>query len=122
MITVWENFKWVPLLLIFLGGISLHISQALLSHMFEIDMSWGATAKEVEDTTFFKEMPKLLKKFRFTFVFCLLMIGLMVAGVYVFPVFWQINTLVAIYPLANLVTAHMLLPVVLNPALMMFTW
>lgn len=122
MITVWENFKWVPLLLIFLGGISLHISQALLSHMFEIDMSWGATAKEVEDTTFFKEMPKLLKKFRFTFVFCLLMIGLMVAGVYVFPVFWQIDTVVAIYPLANLVTAHMLLPVVLNPALMMFTW
>jgi hypothetical protein len=122
MITVWENFKWVPLLLIFLGGISLHISQALLSHMFEIDMSWGATAKEVEDTTFFKEMPKLLKKFRITFVFCILMIGLMVAGVYVFPVFWQINTLVAIYPLANLVTSHMLLPVVLNPALMMFTW
>jgi hypothetical protein len=122
MITVWENFKWVPLLLIFLGGISLHISQALLSHMFEIDMSWGATAKEVEDTTFFKEMPKLLKKFRITFVFCILMIGLMVAGVYVFPAFWQINTLAAIYPLANLVTGHMLLPVVLNPALMMFTW
>jgi hypothetical protein len=122
MITVWENFKWVPLLLIFLGGISLHISQALLSHMFEIDMSWGATAKEVEDTTFFKEMPKLLKKFRITFVFCILMIGLMVAGVYLFPALWQINTLVAIYPLAHLVTGHMLLPVVLNPALMMFTW
>jgi hypothetical protein len=122
MITVWENFKWVPLLMIFLGGISLHISQALLSHMFEVDMSWGATAKELEDTTFFKEMPKLLKKFRFTFVFCILMIGLMVAGVFVFPALWRINTLVAIYPLANLVTGHMLLPVVLNPALMMFTW
>jgi hypothetical protein len=122
MITVWENFKWVPLLAIFLSGVSIHISQALLSHMFEIEMSWGATAKEVEDTTFFKEMPKLLKKFRFTFVFCILMIGLMVAGVYLFPPFWRINTLVALYPLANSVTGHMLLPVVLNPALMKFTF
>ena len=42
-----ENFKWVPLLTIFLGGLSLHVSQALLSHMFEINMTWGATAKEV---------------------------------------------------------------------------
>jgi hypothetical protein len=108
--------------MIFLGGISLHISQALLSHMFEINMSWGATAKEVEDTTFFKEMPKLLKKFRFTFVFCFLMIGLMVSGVFFFPALWRIDTLVAIYPLAVIVTGHILLPVVLNPALMMFTW
>ncbi len=108
--------------MIFLGGISLHVSQALLSHMLEIDMSWGATAKEVEDTTFFKEMPKLVKKFRFTFLFCIVMIGVMVAGVFFFPVLWRIDTVVAIYPLATLVTGHMLLPIVLNPALMMFTW
>jgi hypothetical protein len=122
MITVWENFKWVPLLMIFLGGISIHISQALLSHMFEINMTWGATSKEVEDTTFFIEMPKLLKKFRFTFLFCFLMIGLMVAGFYFFPPLWRINTLAAIFPLANLVSGHILLPIVLNPALMKFTF
>lgn len=90
--------------------------------MFEINMTWGATAKEAEETTFFKEMPKLLKKFRFTFLFCFSMIGLMIAGVYFFPALWRINTLVAIYPLAVVVTGHLLLPVVLNPALMMFTW
>jgi len=122
MMTVWENLSWIPLFAIFFGGVSIHISQALLSHMFEINMSWGATAKEVEDTTFFKEMPKLLKKFRFTFVYCILMIGLMVGGVYFFPPLWRINTLVAIYPLANVVMSHLLLPIVLNPALMKFTF
>jgi hypothetical protein len=90
--------------------------------MFEINMSWGATAKEVEDTTFFKEMPVLLRKFRMTFLFCIAMIALMIAGVYFFPVFWRINTLAAIYPLAVLVTCHMLLPIALNPALMKFTY
>jgi hypothetical protein len=40
-----EQFKWLFLLFIFLGGISIHVSEALLAHMFEINMTWGATAK-----------------------------------------------------------------------------
>lgn len=85
-------------------------------------MSWGATSKEVEETNFFEEMPKLVKKFRFTFIFCFAMIALMVCGKYVFPYYWRIDTLVAIYPLASLVFGHLMLPIALNPALMMFTW
>lgn len=62
-----ENIKWIPMLAIFLGGLSLHVSQALLSHMFEVQMSWvrqirpptsisklttlsqGSTSKEAEE-------------------------------------------------------------------------
>jgi len=33
-----ENCSWIPLMAIFLGGLSLHVSQALLSHMFGVDM------------------------------------------------------------------------------------
>jgi hypothetical protein len=85
-------------------------------------MTWGATAKEAEDTTFFVEMPRLLKRFKGTFVFCILCTGLMIAGAVAFPVFWRINDFVAIYPLCSLVVCHFLLPVALNPALMKFTW
>jgi hypothetical protein len=35
---VLENLKWILMLSIFLGGLSIHVSQALLSHMFGIDM------------------------------------------------------------------------------------
>jgi hypothetical protein len=59
---LYENFKWTFMLAIFLGGLSLHVSQALLAHMFEIDMTWGATAKEAEFSNFFIEVPKVLKK------------------------------------------------------------
>jgi hypothetical protein len=90
--------------------------------MFEIDMSWGATSKEVENTTFFEEIPRLLKRFKFTFIFCFAMIGLMIAGAVAFPVFWTITTFNAIYPLAAVVFSHLLLPIALNPALMMFSW
>jgi len=45
--SLFENLKWLFLLAIFLGGLSLHVSQALLAHMFEINMTWGSTGKEV---------------------------------------------------------------------------
>lgn len=62
---LFENFKWTIMLAIFLGGLSLHVSQALLAHMFEINMTWGATSKEAEFSNFFIEVPKVLKKVSF---------------------------------------------------------
>jgi hypothetical protein len=38
--------------------------------MLSIDMSWGATSKEAENTTFFEEVPKILQKLKLMFVFC----------------------------------------------------
>lgn len=119
---VWENFKWVLFLSVFLGGISLHLSQALLSHFFEIEMSWEATSKEAENTPFFEEVPRLLKRFKFTFIFSIACTTLMIAGKFAFPWNWQIGTFQAIYPLASIVVSHFAVPIALNPALMMFTW
>lgn len=127
-VPVLENLKWVPLVTLFLGGISLHISQAILSHLFGIDMSWGATAKEARDTSFFEEVPRILTKFKFTFIWCILMITAMIAlggvgplGALV-PYHWRINFFTAIWPLVTVVASHFLLPIVLNPGLMLFTW
>ena len=117
-----ENFKWVPLLAVFLGGVSLHVSQALLSHMFSIDMSWGATAKEVENTTFFKEIPKLIKKFKFMFAFCILGAAGIVCLATIAPPFWRIDAFIAIFPMSMVLLSHFLLPIALNPNLMLFTW
>lgn len=117
-----ENFKWIPMFTIFLGGISLHVSQALLSHMFGVDMSWGATAKEAENVSFFEEIPRVLKKFKVTFIFCILCTAMMIVMAHWAPPFWRINTLISIFPLASLVFSHFMLPIALNPNLMLFTW
>jgi hypothetical protein len=52
--------------MIFFGSISLHVSQALLCYIFEIDMSWGATSIEVEFSNFFIEVSKVLNKFKYS--------------------------------------------------------
>lgn len=85
-------------------------------------MTWGATAKELEQVNFLEELPRLLRRFKGTFVFCLSMVALILCGLYAFPPQWRINYFASIWPLANIVTCHFLLPVALNPALMVFAW
>jgi hypothetical protein len=58
-----ENSKWLFMLFIFYGSISIHVSEAILTHMLEINMTWGATAKELKFSNFFIEVPKMLKNF-----------------------------------------------------------
>ncbi|KAI1463737.1 glycosyl transferase family group 2-domain-containing protein [Daldinia caldariorum] len=121
---LYENFKWTFLLAVFLGGLSLHVSQALLCHMFEVDMSWGATSKEAEFSNFWIEVPRVIKKFKYSMIFSLLFIvGMIILAVAPFiPQEWRITDFVAILPMATVATSHFLLPLALNPALMTFSW
>ena len=119
---VWNNIRWIPLFTIFLGGLSLHMSKALLCHFFEIDIQWGATSKEAEEVNFLEEVPRILKNFAGTFAFCVLCMALMGAGYYAFPREWRIQTFASIFPLGMLVGSSFCVPVLLNPALMKFTF
>ncbi|EWZ30356.1 hypothetical protein FOZG_15845 [Fusarium oxysporum Fo47] len=119
---LWTCFKWVALMFVFLGGISMHVCKAILCHMLSIDIGWGATSKEVEDTNFFKEISIIIAGFKYVFIFCLAVTALMICGVYAFPYLWRINELVAIFPLATVIFCHFFLPIALNPNLMKFTW
>jgi len=121
---LWENLKWIPMLAIFLGGLSLHVSQALLAHMLEIDMTWGATGKEAEFSNFFIEVPKVLKNFKFSLSFAMAgIVAMIVLSTAPFiPYDWKINQFVALLPMCSVTISHLLLPIALNPALMTFSW
>jgi hypothetical protein len=38
------------------------------------------------------------------------------------PHFWQIDLFIAIFPLGMVIFSHFMLPIALNPNLMLFTW
>lgn len=119
-----ENLKWIPLLSVFLGGLSLHVSSALLAHMFEINMTWGATSKEVEESNFFVEVPKVINRFKWSFAFAILSIAAMVIFSCApwIPWDWKINSFIAILPMSTVAASHLLMPIALNPALMTFSF
>lgn len=116
------NIKWIPMFTIYLGGVSLHLSQSILCHFFGIDMTWGATSKEVQDVVFGKEIVRILKQFKSTFVIC----SLFLAAITYFAVFspwqWEIKHFASIFPFAMVLVSHLLLPLLLSPALMRMSW
>ncbi|KAH8893370.1 hypothetical protein GQ53DRAFT_645221 [Thozetella sp. PMI_491] len=120
--SLFENIKWIPMFTIFMGGISIHVAQAILSHFFEIEIAWGATAKEIEEVNFGQETIRILRRFKYTFLLCFACTAMILAGYFAFPTSWRIDTFASIFPLAMVVGSHFALPVLLNPALMMFTW
>jgi len=116
------NFRWLPMFTVFFGGLSFHLSLALLAHMFSINMSWGATAKELEKSNFFIEIPKIAKTFKYMYLCTIsILAGMIYLGVAA-PEGWQITEAVAVVPLAINLTSHILLPFALNPALMIFNY
>ncbi|KAH9938819.1 glycosyl transferase family group 2-domain-containing protein [Epithele typhae] len=120
-----ENLTWVPFFFFFFGGLSIHLSQALLAHLFSYNITWGATKKEVERSNFWLEVPKILKRFWISFVLsfaiCIVMIILTTDLV---PVGWRIFSFdwAVIVPLAIVAGCHIAYPIVLNPWFMIFSY
>lgn len=117
-----ENFKWMPMMTVFFGGISFHVSNAILAHLFHVDMQWGSTSKEKEDSNFFQEMPRIFKTFKYMYLILLLLVGGMVYLGAFAPPDWAIDDFTVIVPLSINVGLHALVPLVLNPSLMIFNY
>lgn len=103
----------------------MHLSQALLAHLFSYNITWGATKKEVERSNFFIEVPKILRRFWLSIIVSLLIVGAMVVmSMDVMPVEWRvkISDWAVVFPLAITVGCHLLYPVILNPWLMIFSY
>ncbi|KAH7033405.1 glycosyl transferase family group 2-domain-containing protein [Microdochium trichocladiopsis] len=117
-----EELTWTPMFVVFFGSLSFHLNLSILAHMFSIDMQWGATAKEKENSNFFKEVPKIFSTFKWMYVACVPIIGAMIYLGCFAPYGYEINTLAAVLPLALAIGSHMLMPFLLNPSLMVFNY
>lgn len=117
-----ENFMWMPMFAIFFGGLSFHLSLAILAHMFRINMSWGTTAKEKDDSNFFKEMPKIFKNFKWMYAVVLPFFPAMIYLGCFAPRGWTITEVAAVVPMSVTLACHVSLPLLLNPSLMVFNY
>jgi len=107
-----EAFTWMPFFMVFFGGLSWHISYALLAHMFCLPIEWSSTAKELEAGGFFVGIERVWKAFRFVIAFMILLSGAMIYLSLYAPPGWQISAWTSIVPVANQVFGHVMLPVI----------
>ncbi|KAJ7850100.1 glycosyl transferase family group 2-domain-containing protein [Mycena leptocephala] len=120
-----ENSTWVPFFFFFFGGLSIHLTTALLAHMFSYNMTWQATKKEVERSNFWIEVPRIWNRFRLAFCICFMLIAMMIVlSTPIVTPAWQIpgTSWAVILPLAIVTGGHILFPIVLNPWLMIFSY
>ncbi|KIY43226.1 hypothetical protein FISHEDRAFT_53946 [Fistulina hepatica ATCC 64428] len=120
-----ENVTWIPFFFFFFGGLSIHLSTALLSHLFSYNMTWGATKKEVERSNFWIEVPRIWKRFWFAFVISFASVAMMIVlSTPSMPYEWQVPgySWACILPLAIVAGSHILFPILLNPWLMIFSY
>jgi len=71
--------------------------------MFSYNITWGATAKEVERSNFFQEVPRVLKRYWPTFLICTVIVaGMIIMATPVVPPEWQVtgDSWAVILPLA----------------------
>jgi hypothetical protein len=107
---------------IFFGGLSFHLSCAILSHLCSIDMQWGATTKEAQKSNFFKELPKIFNSFKYMYAVLIIVTGGMIYLGCFAPRGWDISGYTAVVPLAVSVVSHAILPFALNPSVMIFNF
>lgn len=109
-----ETVKWTPMFILFFGGISLHLTTAIMCHFLSINMEWTATAKELEAGGFRIGLDKIFKDFKYMYLVIIPVIaGMVYLGTYA-PRGFQITDFTAIVPLANQVGCHALLPFALG--------
>jgi hypothetical protein len=103
--------------------LSIHLTKAILAHLSSYNITWGATKKEVEESNFFLEVPKILVRFRVALICSFLVLGGVIAmRLPMIPMEWQITAISVILPITNVAVCHILYPIVLNPYLMVFSY
>ena len=98
----------------FFGGLAIPVSLAILAHLFSYNITWGATKKEVERSNFFKEVPKILKRFWFSLLVSFAVIaGMIIVSTSLVPLAWRIDGSgwAVIFPLSIVAGCHILFPV-----------
>ncbi|EGN97387.1 hypothetical protein SERLA73DRAFT_92477 [Serpula lacrymans var. lacrymans S7.3] len=120
-----ETVTWVPFFFFFFGGLSIHLTVAVLAHLFSYNITWGATKKEVERSNFFIEVPRILKRFWLAFVLSFLAFAVIIVfSTSIVTPDWQVpgTYWAVILPLSLVAGSHILFPIVLNPWLMIFSY
>ncbi|KAF2627592.1 hypothetical protein BU25DRAFT_439989 [Macroventuria anomochaeta] len=120
--SLWENFKWMPFFMVFFGGVSFHLLLAICAHMLGIDKTWGATGKEKVNSSFFEEVPKIWRRFKWMYALMLSILGAMIFFGCFAPRGWDIKGITSCVPMAVSLAMHLLLPLALNPSLLGFNY
>jgi len=103
------QLKYTTITYIYYSGLSSHICYTFCCYFFDINMSWGTTIKEIDNSTWLDHF-LALKQYKFMYI--LVFISLVILWV-----LWWLNIiseLQAVFPILYNLISHALMPIILN--------
>lgn len=120
---IWGQIKFIPFAVVFFGGLPYHCLTALMSHLFGLNMSWGATLKDIDMVGFYKEVPMLVRRFWRMDIICIIVVaGSAILTTDLVPLEWRLYSVYKVFPLFFIFSLHLLYPIILNPNLVRFSF
>eukprot|EP00877_Chromochloris_zofingiensis_P011428 jgi/Chrzof1/6539/Cz19g00110.t1 len=115
--TLWHDLKYIPLTTIFFQSLLFHLTTACFMYFFSLKVSWGATAKESTNMTWFEALKTTLQVYWNEYLVYVIM-----TGGYAFCVYWYDLGMYRGWAVLSYGISHMLGPILLNPAIMTMSW
>lgn len=110
-----EGIKHVPAIIVFFSGIAYHILCAVLAFLFSINMTWGATSKDYQQTSF----GQILRRFWHCYlVMSSLLIAVTIGMSPLVSMTWRVEGVTILFPIFLTITMHFLFPVLLDPGIL----
>lgn len=115
--SLYQNFKWILLLCLFFGGLSMHVSQSLVWHLLGLPIHWESTAKSLRTSYYLKEIPNIWRRYKLMYLLiCTVGIVLIVIGTDAVSEQWRLSpTILNALPMFWVLSCHTLAPLLLNP-------
>ncbi|CAN0191276.1 unnamed protein product [Scytosiphon promiscuus] len=111
----WIELRNAPAMTMFWSHILWHITTACWCYFWNLDIVWGATAKESTRSTFWVEFKDTLKRYKGMYISLTLLLGVFAFGMIYTDQEWTDQRLS--FPLTFYVATHLLGPFLLNPVL-----
>jgi len=117
---LYEEYIYAFITSIFWSSLGWHLSTAILSHLLNLNIVWGATVKEVTNTNFFIEINLVWKRYGWLYGVCFVVLAAVFALIFIPQLGVQQHAidLRALYVIIWVTGCHMLGPLILNPTLM----
>uniref|UniRef100_A0A383WC27 Glycosyltransferase 2-like domain-containing protein n=1 Tax=Tetradesmus obliquus TaxID=3088 RepID=A0A383WC27_TETOB len=113
----WDNLKWIPASVLFFNSVLFHMTEVCFIYFFGMKVSWGATAKEVQNKSWWQALKETIIAYKWEYLLYFVMLG----GYSVCVWYYEIG-LYRGWSVLGYCIGHILGPIVLNPTIMSLNW
>lgn len=103
--------------MLFFNSVLFYLTEACTTYFFSMKVTWGATAKEAKDTTFWEALIETITAYKYEYVLYVTLLAGYSAALWIYHIDIYRGWAIPCY-----CAGHILGPIVLNPRILTLSW